>query len=98
MILQLNPPIPMHTPKGEGLAWLVIDQGIEFNLLWVICQNETGEIWTWDNTKVRGDKNIMMDRLVDIKKAEIKDRIKSFDMGGMSTSSMNDADDKGILR
>jgi hypothetical protein len=75
-ILQLNPPIPMHTPKGEGLAWILIDHGVEFNLLWVVCQNETGEVWTWDNTKVRGDKNVSMGRLLAHKASEIKELIK----------------------
>lgn len=74
-VTQLNPPIPLHTPKGEGLAWFLIDHGVEFNLLWVVCQNDTGEIWTWDNPKVRGDKNITMDRLPNVKSANIRDLI-----------------------
>lgn len=75
-ILQLNPPVPMHSPKGEGLAWFLIDHGVEYNLLWVVCQNDTGEIWVWDNKKVRGDKNITMERLTEVKAADIKNLIK----------------------
>ena len=36
MITQLNPPLPMQTPKGDGLAHFVIDYGPESDLLWVI--------------------------------------------------------------
>jgi hypothetical protein len=61
-ILQLNPPIPMDTPKGSGLAWLVIDYGAEHNLMWVIAIDETGEIWTYSNSEVRAQKNITMHR------------------------------------
>ena len=61
MIQQLNPPLPLDTPKGPALAHLVIDYGPEHNLLWV-CFGHDGEIWTWDNTKVRASKNITMGR------------------------------------
>ena len=64
MILQLNPPIPMLTPKGKGLAWLVTDYGIEHNLQWTVAIHETGEIWTFQNPEVRADKNITMERIV----------------------------------
>jgi len=63
MILQLNPPIPMETEKGKGLAWLVIDYGAEYNLLWVVVIDDTGEIWTFENQKVRAQKNITMGRI-----------------------------------
>lgn len=61
-ILQLNPPIELQTPKGNGLAWLVIDNGIEYNLQWVVAINETGEIWTYSNPDVRATKNITQGR------------------------------------
>jgi hypothetical protein len=63
MILQLNPPIPLDTPKGSALAHLVIDNGPEYNLLWVCFNDADGECWTWDNSKVRGQKNITHGRL-----------------------------------
>lgn len=68
MMLQLNPPIPMFTPKGEGLAWAMIDYGMEFNILWVVAINETGEIWTFQNPQVRALKNITQGRLTHGKK------------------------------
>ncbi len=61
-ILQLDPPIPVTCPEGNGLAWLVIDYGTEHHLLWTIAIDETGEIWTFDNTRVRATKNITMGR------------------------------------
>jgi len=61
-ILQLNPPIPLTTPKGEGLAHLLIDYGAEFDLLWVCFQGDTGECWTWANPDIRAPKNITFDR------------------------------------
>lgn len=64
MILQLNPPIPLITPKGSGLAHLVIDHGPEYNLLWVVFLDDSCECWTFDNTKVRAEKNITMGRMV----------------------------------
>ena len=65
MILQLNPPIPMICPKGEGLALFMIDYGIEHNLCWVIAINETSEIWTYQNPDVRAAKNITFHRYGD---------------------------------
>lgn len=67
MIVQLNPPLELDTPKGKGLAWLVIDYGIEHNLLWVVAINETGEIWTFSNPEVRATKNITAGRISDSK-------------------------------
>jgi len=64
MILQLNPPIPLDTPKGSALAHFVMDYGPEHNLLWVCFNDSNGECWTWDNSKVRGQKNITHGRLV----------------------------------
>jgi len=65
MILQLNPPIPLDTPKGSALAHFVVDYGPEHNLLWVCFNDSSGECWTWDNSKVRGQKNITHGRMVD---------------------------------
>ena len=36
MITQLNPPLPLETSKGPGLAHFVIDYGAEADLLWVV--------------------------------------------------------------
>jgi hypothetical protein len=62
VMLQLDPPIPLMTPKGEGLAHFIIDYGLEFDLLWVCFQRDTGECWTWANPDIRAVKNITFDR------------------------------------
>jgi hypothetical protein len=61
-VIQLNPPIPMITPKGEAYAHVLIDYGPEFHLLWVCFQDDTGECWTWPNPDVRAVKNVTMGR------------------------------------
>ncbi len=62
MITQLNPPIPLETPKGKALAHFVIDYGPEHHLMWVTFVDATGECWTWPNPKIRAQSNITMGR------------------------------------
>jgi len=62
VILQLDPTIPLETPKGSSQAFLVIDYGSEHNLMWVCAVDATGEIWTFQNPEVRAQKNITMGR------------------------------------
>lgn len=62
MLLQLNPPIPVITPKGEGLAHVLIDYGIESDLLWTVFLDLNGECWTFSNTQIRACKNITKGR------------------------------------
>lgn len=62
MMLQLDPPLPVDTPKGYALAHIVIDPGVEHNLIWVCFQNDTGECWSWTNQEIRAQKNITMGR------------------------------------
>lgn len=62
-MIQLNPPIPLETPKGLGLAHLVVDYGIEFSLMWTVAIDATGECWTFPNEKIRFQKNISIGRL-----------------------------------
>lgn len=69
MILRLDPPLPLLTPKGKAVAHFLIDYGFEHDLHWVCFQNETGECWTWNNKYIRSDINITADRktIADIK-------------------------------
>jgi hypothetical protein len=62
MIQQLNPPLPLLTPKGTAWAHLVIDYGPEADLLWVCFQDATGQCWTWPNKKVRIQPNETLGR------------------------------------
>ena len=57
MLTQLNPSLPMDTPKGAGYAVAVIDYGLEHSLLWVVALNDTGEIWCVPNSEARMQKN-----------------------------------------
>ncbi len=57
MFTQLNPSIPMETPKGRGLAIAVIDYGLEHSLLWVVAIDATREVWCVPNADVRMQRN-----------------------------------------
>ena len=63
-MLQLNPPLPLDTPKGSGLCHFLLDYGPEHHLMWVVIDDNTGEIWTWENHQVRGQQNITMGRVL----------------------------------
>jgi len=69
-ILRLDPPIPLSTPKGNGYAHFLIDEGIENHFFWMVFINETGEIWTFPNTQVRAEKNISLGRYLKDEKWE----------------------------
>jgi hypothetical protein len=60
-MLQLDPPIPVVTHRGEGLAHVLIDYGAEHHLLWV-CALNNGECWTYRNPDIRFPKNETMGR------------------------------------
>lgn len=62
MITQLNPHIPVVTPKGPGLAHFITDYGIEHDMLWTVFIDATGECWTYSNRHVRAQKNITANR------------------------------------
>ena len=64
MIQQLNPPLPLMTPKGKAWAHLVIDYGPEADLLWVCFLDEGGECWTWPNSLVRAQPNATLGRFM----------------------------------
>ena len=66
MITQLDPPLPLETPKGRGWAHLLIDYSQEHDLLWVVFLNENGECWTFPNADVRMVNNISLGRYVPV--------------------------------
>lgn len=61
-VTQLNPPIPVETPKGKALAHFLIDYGPEYDLLWICFDDATGECWTWHNHMIRAQDNISIGR------------------------------------
>lgn len=62
MIHELSQMLWLDTPKGLGLAKFLIDRGIDSDNEWVCVMNETGEIWSFDNSDVRAAKNITIGR------------------------------------
>lgn len=62
MLTQLNPPLPLKTPKGDGLAHFVIDYGPESHLMWVVFMDADGACWTVPNPEVRLSPNWTMGR------------------------------------
>ena len=62
-MLQLNPPLPVNTPKGPALAHVLIDYGAEHDLVWV-CFQANGECWCWRNQDIRATTNTTFGRHV----------------------------------
>jgi hypothetical protein len=54
---QLNPTIPLRSDKASGEAVAVIDYSIEHDLMWVIIDDTTGQVWTVPNKDVRAYAN-----------------------------------------
>ena len=71
-IIQLNPALPLETPKGSALAHFLIDYGEESDLIWVCFQDETGECWCWRNREIRAQKNITLGRPLNLPCAQNK--------------------------
>ena len=61
MMMQLNPPIPVTTPHGKGIAHVLVDYGPEHDLIWIVFQ-EDGECWSWKNQDIRAERNITYGR------------------------------------
>ncbi|MDP4574240.1 hypothetical protein Q9K02_03700 [Qipengyuania sp. G39] len=58
MFTQLDSPLPVTVlEKGNGLAFAVIDYGLEHNLIWVTALDSSGEIWCAPNPRVRMQAN-----------------------------------------
>lgn len=53
MILQLDPTIPLDTPRGPGQAHFLLDYGREHHLVWVVFLDDSGECWSYPNPLVR---------------------------------------------
>ena len=61
-IVQLNPPLPLNTPRGSALAHFIIDYGPEHDLMWTVFLDDSGECWTFTNQKIRATRNETMGR------------------------------------
>jgi hypothetical protein len=64
-MIQLNPPLPVACRQSgrKGMAHVLIDYGVEFNLLFVVAWDDTREIWCVDNTRLLIQENITFGRL-----------------------------------
>lgn len=63
MIIRIDPPIPLDTSRGSGLAHFLIDYGVEEDLVWVVFQDKTGECWSYRNRDIRAQTNITLGRI-----------------------------------
>jgi hypothetical protein len=61
-MLQLNPPLPVVVDGRKGMAILVIDYGVEFDLFFVTAMDDTGELWCINNKLLRMQDNWTMGR------------------------------------
>lgn len=62
MILQLEPMLPVDTPKGPGFAFALIDYGQEFDTLYKVMITATREVWDVPQPQIRAVRNISMGR------------------------------------
>lgn len=61
-MLQLNPPIPVLTPRGKGMAHVLLDYSQEHDLCWVVFLDDSRECWTYPNRDVRAQENMSLGR------------------------------------
>lgn len=69
-MLQLKPQIPvkivdkknerLHNKIGQAIGWL--DYSEEHDIFWIVALDETGEVWTVPNPKIRLLTNYTMGR------------------------------------
>lgn len=53
MMLQLNPPLWVTTPLGEGFAIMVIDYGPYMNSIWVVHLFADGQLVHIESNEIR---------------------------------------------
>jgi len=57
MLHELREPRPLSTSRGDGMAILLLDYGIDHNTLWGVVLNDGGEFWWIPNPQVRFTPN-----------------------------------------
>jgi hypothetical protein len=62
VILRLDPPLPLSTPKGPALAYFLIDYGLDYDLMFVCFIDATRECWTFRSPEIRAVENLTMGR------------------------------------
>lgn len=61
-MVRLDPPLPVLTPFGPGMAHFVIDPGQEHHLQWIVFIDANGECRTVINAEIRLRGNETMGR------------------------------------
>ena len=62
MITRIDPPLPVDTIKGKGMAHFLIDYGYEHDLVWVCFIDETRQCWSFRNQDILIQTNITAGR------------------------------------
>jgi hypothetical protein len=62
LIHEIQQAIWLETPKGLALAKFLVDRGIDSDNEWVCIVNDTGEIWSFDNSGVLVCKSLTLGR------------------------------------
>lgn len=70
MIHEFSTPIPVHTPHGQGQAFLLIDYGLNVNTVWVV-RLSGGIVKHYDSNDIRIYDNPMNGNNYDLNIPEI---------------------------
>lgn len=65
VVTRCDPPLPMNTPLGPGLAHWRIERGIEMSTcyeVWISSGDHLGEIWEFPQTVLRAQSNMTAGR------------------------------------
>jgi hypothetical protein len=62
MILPLNPPIPVETPRGKAQAIYLIEYGAEYDLYWITVLESSRECFTYNNRDIRAQISISFEK------------------------------------
>jgi hypothetical protein len=57
MIIQLKPELFVYTPKGEGMAWMITDYGIEHNKVWTVALRD-GQVMDFCQRDITRPENL----------------------------------------
>ena len=58
-MLQLNPPIHVMTPLGEGDCLVIMDYGVHVNSVWLVWIFDSGRVSHFDSSDIRVMGNLM---------------------------------------
>ena|SRR6185503_15803130 len=71
LVQRLDPPIPVHTPFGDGNAWLFHQMAADQDQMWEVILNHNGANIQVPNYKIRMANNWSLGRRVDNIRAAI---------------------------